>query len=163
MPIQRSTTGVCHAFIQFPEQMVPACSAMVSCTNVPSCTVWFRRITKYDVIPHLFQQDTQPIVSLISRQAVPYWTRGGTCCLVVSTTKIWSLADSSTTCHDGVKHLHHSNHCSSHSIDPHTVNSHLDRWKTTKLSQRHKPTEHQKGWKTCMTLMTAWLSITNQV
>jgi hypothetical protein len=66
-------------------------------------------------------------------------TRGGTCCPRVSTPKIWSLADSSTTCHDGINHLHHSNHCSNHNIDPHTVTSHLDRWNTPTLSQRNKP------------------------
>jgi hypothetical protein len=43
-----------------------------------------------------------------------------------------------------------------------TVNSHLNGWKTIS----HKgatQTQHHKGWKTCRTLMTAWLSITNQV
>jgi hypothetical protein len=139
MPLQRSTTGVCHALLQFPEQTVPACSAKVSRTNVPSCTMWERRFTKYDAIPHPTKQDTLPIVLLISRQAIPYRTRGGTCCLGVSTSKIRSLADLSTTCHGGINHLHHSNHCSNHSIDPLTVNSYLDGWDTTTLSQRHKP------------------------
>jgi hypothetical protein len=139
MPLQRSTTGLCHALLRFPEQMVPACSAKVSCTNVPSCTMWFKRFTKYDVIPHSTEQDTQPIAFLISKQAIPYRTRGGTCCPRVSTPKIQSLAYSSTTCHDIINHLHHSHHCSNHSIDPHIVNSHLNEWKTTTLSQRHKP------------------------
>jgi hypothetical protein len=79
-----------------------------------------------------------------------------------STPKIRSLADSSTICHVGINHLHHSNHCSNHSIDPHMVHSHLNEWKTTTLPQRHKPTQHHKWWKTCTTLMTVWLSITNQ-
>jgi hypothetical protein len=35
----------------------------------------------------------------------------------VSTLKIWSLADSSTICHDGINHLHHSNHFSNHSYN----------------------------------------------
>jgi hypothetical protein len=47
MPLQRFTTGVCHALLQFPKQMVPACSAKVSRTNDPSWTLWFRQITKY--------------------------------------------------------------------------------------------------------------------
>jgi hypothetical protein len=116
----------------------PTCSAKVSHTNVPSCTMWERWFTKYDAIPHPTEQDTLPIVFLTSRQIIPYWTHGGTCCPGVSTPKIRSLADSSTTCHDGINHLHHSNRCSNHSIDPHTVTSHLDGWKTATLSQRHK-------------------------
>jgi hypothetical protein len=132
--------------------------------------MWFWKITmsstKYDtnnnVNPHSTEQDTQPIAFLISKHVIPYQTCGGTCCLGVSTPKIWCLADSSTTYHESINHLHHTNHCSNHSIDPHTVNSHLDGWETTTLSQRHKPTQYHKGWKTCMTLMTSWRSITNQ-
>jgi hypothetical protein len=93
----------------------------------------------YDAILHSTEQDTQPIAFLISRQVVPYRICGGTYCPGVSTPKIWSLADSSTTCHDNINHLHYSNRCSNHNIDPHTVNSHLHGWKTTTLSQRHKP------------------------
>jgi hypothetical protein len=122
----------------------PACSAKVSRTNVPSCTMWDRRftmyVTKYDVILHSTEQDTLPIVFQISKQDSPYQTRGGTCCPGVYTPKIRSLADLSTTCHDGINHLHHSNHCSNHIINPHMITSHLDGWKTTMLSQRHKPT-----------------------
>jgi hypothetical protein len=139
MPLQRSTTGACHALLRIPKQTVPACSAKVSRTNVPSCTLWFRRFTKYDAIPHSTERDTQPIAFPISRQVVPYQTHGGICCPGVSTPKIQSLTDSSTTCHDGINHLHHSSHYSNHSIDPHTVNSYLDGWKTTTFSQRHKP------------------------
>jgi hypothetical protein len=109
--------------------------------------MWFRHFTKYvrnydmknDVNPHSAEQDTQHIAFLISKQVIPYWTRVGTCCPGVSTPKIRSLADLSTIYHDGINHLHHSNRCSNHSIDPHTVNSHLDSLKTTTLSQRHKP------------------------
>jgi hypothetical protein len=143
MSLQRCTTGVCLALLWFPEQTVPACSAKVSCTNVPSYTMWFMWftsiVTEYDAIPHSTKQNAQPIAFLISRQVIPYQTSGDTCCPRVSTAKIRSLADSSTTCHDGINHLQHSNHYSNHNIDPHTVNSHLDRWETTKLSQRHKP------------------------
>jgi hypothetical protein len=147
MSLQRSTTGVCHTLLWFLKQTVPTCSAKVSRTNISSCTMWFRRftkyderyVTKYDVILHSTEQDTQSIVFLISRQVIPYRTPGGTCCPGVSTPNIGSLADSSTTCHDSINHLHQFNHCSNHNIDPHTVNSHLDGWKTTTLSQRHKP------------------------
>jgi hypothetical protein len=127
----------------------------------PSCTMWAR--VKSQTNPHSSEQDTLPIVFLISKQVVPYQTRGGTCYPGVSTPMIRSLADLSTTCNDGINHLHHSNHCSNHGIDPLTVNSHLDGWKTLTLLQRHKLTQHHKGWKTCTTLTTAWLSITNQV
>jgi hypothetical protein len=95
--------------------------------------------TKNDAHPHSTEQDTQPIAVLISKQVVSYQTRGGTCCPGVSTPKIRSLADLTTTCHAGINHLHHSNCCLNHSIDPHTVTLHLDGWKTTTLSQRHKP------------------------
>jgi hypothetical protein len=105
--------------------------------------MWVRHfikyVTKYDANPHSIEQDTLPIVFLISKQALQYWARGGTCCPGVSTTKILSLENSSTTCHYGINHLHHSDHCLNHNIDPHMVNSHLDGWKTTSLSQRHKP------------------------
>jgi hypothetical protein len=114
------------------------CSAKDSPAKAPlaPCGLGFltKYVTKYDtksdVNLHSTEQDTQPIALQISRQAVPYRTHGGTCCPRVSTPKIWCLADLSTTCHDGINHLHHSNHCSNHNIDPHTVNSHLDGWKT---------------------------------
>jgi hypothetical protein len=114
----------------------PACSAKVSPTG-PSCTMW--AWSNHHAISHSSEQDTQTIVFLISKQVAPYGTRGGTCCPGVSTPKIRSLAYSSTTCHDGINHLNHSNHCSNHNIDPHTVNSHLDEWETTSLTSKHKP------------------------
>jgi hypothetical protein len=80
--------------------------------------------------PHSTKQDTQHIAFLISKQSSPYQTCGGTSCPRVSTSKIRSLAYSSTTCHADINHLHNSNRCSNHNIDPHTVTSHLDGWKT---------------------------------
>jgi hypothetical protein len=135
-----------------------ACSAKYSPAKVPSCIMWFRWITKYvikydtknDANPHSTKQDTQPITFLISRQAISYRKRGGTCCHGVSTPKIRSLVDSSTTCHDSINHLHHSNYCSNHNIDPHTVISHLDGWKTTTLSQRHKPNSTSQRMERCV-------------
>jgi hypothetical protein len=104
MLLQRSTTGVCHTLLQFPKQTVPACSAKISRTNVPSCTMWFRLLTKYDhkiwCHPHSTEHDTQLIAYLISKQIIPYQTRGGTCCPGVSIPKIQSLADSSMTNHN---------------------------------------------------------------
>jgi hypothetical protein len=107
MSLQRSSIGVRHALLHFLEQTVPACSARVSHTNVPSCTMWFRQFTKYVTKtdhkvwchPHSTEHDTQPIAYLIGKQVIPYRTRGGTCCPGVSTPKIQSLADSSMTNH----------------------------------------------------------------
>jgi hypothetical protein len=69
----------------------------------PFCTMWFRQVTQNVTKmghtdkrhPHSTEHDTQPIAYLISKQAILYWTRGGTCCPEVSTPKIQSLADSS--------------------------------------------------------------------
>jgi hypothetical protein len=119
----------------------PTCSAKVSWVDTryhsPSCTMW--AWAKSQAISHASEQDMLPIVFLISKQVIPYQTCGGTCCPGVSTPKIRSLEDSSTTCHDGISHLQHAKHYSNHNIDPHMVISHLDGWKTTTLSQRHKP------------------------
>jgi hypothetical protein len=125
----------------------PACNAKDSSANAPLAPcgsgIFTKYVTKYDTEsdanPHSTKQDTQPITFLLSRKVIPYRICGGTCYPWVSTPKIRSLADLSTTYHDGTNHLHHSNRCSNRSIDPHTVTSHLDGWKTTILSQRHKP------------------------
>jgi hypothetical protein len=105
--------------------------------------MWFRQITnyitKYDANLHSTEKDTQLTIFLISKQVISYRTRGGTCYPEMSNPKIQSTTDSSITYHDSINHLYHSDHCSNHSIDPHTVNSHLDGWNTTTLSQIHKP------------------------
>jgi hypothetical protein len=44
---------------------------------------------------HSSEQDTQPIIFLISEQVTPYRTRGSTCCPGVSTPKVWFFTDSS--------------------------------------------------------------------
>jgi hypothetical protein len=171
MLLQRSTTGVCHALLWFPEQTIPACSAKVSRTNVPSCTMWFRQftkhVTKYDhkvwCHPHSTEHHTQPITYLISKQVIPYRTCGGTCCPRVSTPKIWSLADLSMTDHitwqnptistipTTLKSQHQSSPRSNHiSTD--------ERPCLTKTQDKLNIT---KDGKTCMTLMIAGLSITN--
>jgi hypothetical protein len=169
MLLQRSTTRVCHALLWFPEQTVPACSAKVSHTNVPSCTMWFSQLTKYDHKvrwhPHSTEHDTQPISYLISKQVIPYQTRDSTCCPGVSTPKIRSLADSNMTNHitwrnptvstipTMVKPQHPSSPRSNHiSTD--------GRPSLTKTQAKLNIT---KDGKTCTTLMTTWLSKTNQV
>jgi hypothetical protein len=73
----------------------------------PFYTMWFRHftqnVTKTDHKdrghPHSTEHDTQPIAYLISKQVVPYWTRGGTCCPGVSTPMTQFLVDSSMTNH----------------------------------------------------------------
>jgi hypothetical protein len=102
----------------------------------PSYTMW--SWVKSQANPHSSEQDTQPTIFLISKQSTPYRTRGDTCCPGVSTPKNQSLADSSTTCHNGINHVHNSNHYSNHNINPHTVKSHLDGWETTSLTLRRK-------------------------
>jgi hypothetical protein len=97
----------CYGFsilgtIEYPQAPLAPCSLIGTAIPVP-----------------LIQQDKLTRAFLISQQAIPYCTRGGTCCLGVSTPKIQSLADSSTTCHNGINHLHYSIHCSNHSIDHH--------------------------------------------
>ncbi len=102
--------------------------------------------------------------SLISKQAVPFRTCGSTYCPGVSTPKTRSLADSSIT-----NHITEWNPTVS-TIPTHaqtivliltTVISHHDGWKTKSLNNNTSQTQHHKDGKTCMTLMTAWLSITN--
>jgi hypothetical protein len=125
-----------YIMLCYSSPLGPACSAKISPT-CHSCTmlVW----ANHHAIFHLYEQDTQPIVFIISKQVILYRTCGGTCCPGVSAPKIRSLADLSTTCHDSINHLHHSYHCSNHSIDPHTIKSYLDGWETTSLTLRHKP------------------------
>jgi hypothetical protein len=146
----------CFAMISWT--MVPSCSGKVSHTNIPSCTMWFSQVTKYitmyDAIPYL-----------ISKQAIPYLTHGSTCCPGVSTPKIQSLADASMTNHITwwnptictiltlLKPHHQSSPWSTHiSID--------GRPSLTKTQAKLNIT---KDGKACTTLMTTWLSKTNQV
>jgi hypothetical protein len=135
--------------------------------------MWFRQFTKYVTKtdhrvwcpPHSTEHDTQPIAYLISKQVIPYRTRGGTCCLGVSTPKIWSLADLSMTNHITwlnptvstiltlLKPRHRSSPWSNHilmDVRPSLIKTQV------KLNIT-------KDEKTYTTLMTMWLSITNQV
>jgi hypothetical protein len=99
--------------------------------------------------PHSTEHDTQPIAYLISKQAIPYQTRGGTCCPGGSTPNIRSLADSSMTSHvtwQNPNHLHHSNLAQTTSSILTMVNSHLDGWETISHKDTSQ-TQHHKGWK----------------
>jgi hypothetical protein len=115
--------------------------------------------------PHSTEHDTQPIVFLISKQTIPYRTCGGICCPGVSTPKIRSLADSSMTNHitwskptvSTIPTLLKSQHRSSPRLNHISIDG---RPSLTKTQAKLNIT---KDGKTCMTLMTAWLSITNQV
>jgi hypothetical protein len=173
MPLQRSTTGVHHALLWFSDKWSPLAVLWFPTRSDPSCTMWFRQFTKNATKtdhkdrshPHSTEHDTQPIAYLISKQAVPYRTRGGTCCPGVSTPKIQSLADLSMTSHITwrnptvstiptlLKPQHWSSPRSNHILTD-------GKPSLTKTQAKLNITEDGR---TCTTLMTAWLSITNQV
>jgi hypothetical protein len=122
-----------------------------------SMWAWVSNYTNFD----LSEQDTLFTVPLISRQAVPYWTRGGTCCPGVSTPKTRSLANSSMT-----NHITWQNPTvSTNPIHTQTTSSILtmvtshDRWKTNTLNNNTSQTQRHKDGKICTTLVTAWLSL----
>jgi hypothetical protein len=93
MPLQRFTMGRMPglakvvrgsiAMLRFPE--------VVCNTTTPLAPCEPRRVTT--PISHSSEQGTLPTTSLISKQAIPYRTRGGTYCLGVSTPKTRSFAD----------------------------------------------------------------------
>jgi hypothetical protein len=148
----------------FPGPRVPASSAKVSSWLEPLLHL-VDQITSC-VFLHTVEQDSQLTTSLISKQVPPYRTRGGTYCPGVSAPKTRSIVDSSMTNHITWR-------ISTVSIIPaHAqtkisiltmVTSHHDGWKTTTLNTNTSPTQHYKDGKTCMTLMIAWLILTNQV
>jgi hypothetical protein len=81
-----------------PMTQVPARSFKVSSWLEPLLHLVDQNMTR--VFPHSLEQDSQPPTPLISKQVIPYWTRGGTCCPGVSTSKTQFLADSSMTTHN---------------------------------------------------------------
>jgi hypothetical protein len=122
-----------------------------------------RRVTTPN--SHSFEQGTLPTASLISKQAVPlsdtWWhlLSWG----VYSYDSVLSRFE-----HDKPHHLtdsnrlHHSIPCSNHSIEPH--HGHLTSRRMEDQHSQHSTsqTQHHKDEKTCTTLKTAWLSISNQ-
>jgi hypothetical protein len=122
----------------------------------PFCTMWSRQFTQIVTQtgntdrshPHSTKHDTQPIAYLISKQAIPYQTCGGTCCSGVSTPKIQSVADSSMTSHITweFNRLHHSNLAQTTAWILTTVKSHLHGWETTSHKDTSQ-TQHHKRWK----------------
>jgi hypothetical protein len=154
-------------------QTVIAYSTKVSHTNVPSYTMWFRQFIKYITKtnhkvwchPHSIEHDTPPIAYLISKQVISYRTCGGICCPRMSTRKIQSLANSSMTNHitwrnttvSIIQILLKPNHQSLPQSKRISTDGRPSRIKTqAKLNIT-------KDEKACTTLITAWLSITNQV
>jgi hypothetical protein len=107
MSLQMSTIAVRHALLQFPDKRSPLVVLRFPAQSGPSCKMWFKQFTKNITEtdhndrshPHSTEHDTQPIAYLISKQVIPYCTRGGTCCLGVSTPKIRPLADLSMKNH----------------------------------------------------------------
>jgi hypothetical protein len=173
MPLQRSTTRVCHALLWFPNKRSQLAVLRFLTHSGPPCTMWFKQFTKNTTKTdhkdwsrsHSTEHDTQPTTYLISKQAVPYWTCGDTCCPEVSTPKIWSLADSSMTSHitwqnpaiSTIPTLLKPQHWSSQ------WSNHISTDGRLALTKTQAKLNITKDEKTCTTLMTAWLSIPNQV
>jgi hypothetical protein len=169
MPLQRSTTGVYHDLLWFPDKRSLLAVVRFPAQCGPSCTMWFRQFTKtdhkYRSHPHSTEHDTQPIAYLFSKQAILYRTCGGTYCSGVSTNKIRSLADSSMTNHitrrnptvSTIPTLLKPQHCFS------PRSNHIPTDGRPSLTKTQVKLNITEDGKTCMTLMTAWLSITNQV
>jgi hypothetical protein len=135
--------------------------------------MWFRQFTKnitktnHKVWCHLHstEHDTHHIAYLISKQAVPYRTCGGTCCPGGSTPKIRSLIDSSMTNHINWRSPTISTIPSllkpQHRYSP--WSNHISTDGIPSLTKTQAKLNITKDGKTCTTLRTAWLSITNQV
>jgi hypothetical protein len=148
----------------FPWPRVPASSVNVSLW-LESLLHLVVQITSC-IFSHTAEQDSQPTSSLISKQVVPYRTRGGTYWSGVSTPKIRSSADSSMTNYitwwNPTVFTIPSDVQTTTSIIT-TLTSHHDAWKTKTLNNDTRQTQHHKYGKTYTPLMSAWLSITNQI
>jgi hypothetical protein len=159
--------------LRFFDKWSPLAVLRFSAQSGLSCTMWFRQFTKNVTKtdhndrrhPHSTEHDTQSIVYLISKQAVPYQTRGDTCYHDVSTPKIRSLADSSMTNHitwwNSTVSIISTLLKSQHRSSPRSNHISTDgRPPLTKTQAKLNITKYEK---TYTTLMTAWLNITNQV
>jgi hypothetical protein len=99
---------------------------------------------------HSSEQGTLPTAPLISKQAIPYRTRGVTYCLVVSTPMTPSLADSSMTNHITWRILTVStipNLAQTTASNLTTVKSHLDGSETKHSHKDTSQTQHHIWWK----------------
>jgi hypothetical protein len=126
-----------------PVNRAPASSAKVSSWIKPLLHL-VDQITSC-VFPHTIEQDSQPTIYLISKQANPYQTHGGKCCPGVCTPKIQSFADSSMTNRITWRN---PNICT---IPTHAqitawnltmVNSHHDGWKSNTLNTNTSQAQH---------------------
>jgi hypothetical protein len=118
----------------FPVTWAPACSAKVSSWLKPLLHL-VDHIT-FCTFPHTIEQDSQPTASLISKQVVPYRTRGNTCYPRVSTPKTRNLAYSSMTIHNTIRNPTVSTiltHAQTTASNLTTITSHHDGWKTNTL------------------------------
>jgi hypothetical protein len=157
---------------RFPHKVAPLAVLRFPAQSGPFCTMWFRQFTKNVTKmghtdrshPHSTEHDTQPMAYLISKQAVPYRTRGGTYCPGVSTPKTRSLVDSSMTSHitwwnptvSIIPTLLKPQHRFS------LGSIHISTDGRPSLIKTQAKLNIIKDGKTCMTLMTARLSITTQ-
>jgi hypothetical protein len=142
-------------------------TAKVSCGSRDTTAPLAPREPGWVTMPiyHSSEQGSLNTTSLISKRAVPYRIRGGTCCPMVSTPKIQSLADSSMR-----KHITWRNPTISTSptlLKPQHRSSprsnHISADGRPSLTKSQAKLNITKDEKTCTTLMTTWLSITNQV
>jgi hypothetical protein len=149
-----------YVVLRFPTQTSP----LAPCGS-GRLQVWSKIDHKLWCHPHSIEHDTQPITYLISKQAIPYQTHGGTCCPGVSTTKIQFLADSSMPSHITWRNptvctiptlLRLQRRSSPQS-------NHILTDGRPSLTKTRAKLNIIKDGKTCTTLMTARLSITNQV
>jgi hypothetical protein len=152
--------------------------ATVSCTQWPHLQCWAElfhtqwpplhlmvQVVHIEVTQMGHTDSTQPIAYLIGKQAIPYQTRGGTCCPGGFTPKIQSLADSSMTSHIiwrnptvyTIPTLLKPLHCSS------PQSNHMSTDARLSLTKTQGKLNITKDGRTGTTPMTAWLSITNQV
>jgi hypothetical protein len=145
------------AVLRFPAQKCPLLHHVVQAVHKVCHKVWCH--------PHSTEHETKPIAFLISKQAIPYWTCGGTYYPRVSIPKISSLADPSMTNHitrrnptiSTILTLLKPQHRSS------PQSNHISTDGRPSLIKTQAKLNITKDEKTCTTLMIAWLSITNQV
>jgi hypothetical protein len=132
-------------------------------TTIPLAPCELMQVTM--PISHTSEQGTLPTTSLISKQAIRYRAHGGTWCPRESTPKTWSVVDLSMTIHitwrnptvSTIPTLLKPHHWSS----PRSPHIRMDGRPT--LNNNTSQTQHYEDGKTCMTPMTTWLSISNQV
>jgi hypothetical protein len=114
---------------------------------------------------HSSEQGTLPTTFLISKQVIPYRTRGGTYCPGVSTPKTRSLVDSSMTNHKPWRlqpsPLFQTLLKLQHQISPRSPHITTDK-RLTLSTLNTSQTQHHKDGKACTTLMTAGLSNTTK-